>query len=499
MGLLDYPELILLIPLIAYIVTRRGKEILTPTNWPVLGMLPGVLLNLHSPHEYLTQFFHDRGTTLEFKGPWLSGMNMVITCDPANIHHVFSRNFSNYPKGPEFRKIFNVLGDGIFGADFGLWEVHRKTTLSQLSHATFMAHLEATVWGKVEAGLLPLLRGFCERGDEFDLQDIFQRLTFDNICKLVLDHDPCSLSPGLPHIPCEKAFSAVGEPLLYRHVIPEFIWRIQARLNIGRERMLADAAHVFHEFIYSRIGLGSDEEGKGFNMLRAFERMYLDKNLGPAAGLRDFLKDTSLNLMFAGRDTTSTALTWLFWLVAQNPATEKKIREEIKIGLNQMNGNKWRYFTSQESNKLRYLHGALCESLRLYPPVAMEHKAPLRPDVLPSGHYLESNSRLIVSFYSVGRMESVWGKDCLEFKPERWISESGKIKHEPSYKFPAFNAGPRTCLGKEMAFIQMKMVAAAIIYHYHVELVEGHPVYPRDSVILQAKYGLKVRLSAVDS
>ncbi|KAL1559871.1 alkane hydroxylase MAH1-like [Salvia divinorum] len=498
MGLLDYPELVLLIPLIAYIVRRRGKDILTPTNWPVLGMLPGVLLNLHSPHEYLTQFFHDRGTTLEFKGPWFSGMNMVFTCDPANIHHVFSRNFSNYPKGPHFRKIFRVLGDGIFGADFDLWEVHRRTTLSQLSHATFAAHLEATVWRKVEAGLLPLLGAFCERGSEFDLQDLFQRLTFDNICKLVLDHDPCSLSLELPHIPCEKAFSAVGEPLMYRHVIPEFIWRLQAQLNVGRERMMSDAARVFHDFIYPRVGLASEEE-KGFNMLRAFERVYEEKNLGPPSGLRDFLKDTSLNLMFAGRDTTSTALTWLFWLIAQNRATEAKVREEIKAELNLKNKNKWRFFTLQESHKLRYLHGALCESLRLFPPVAMEHKAPLRPDILPSGHYLESNSKLIVSFYSVGRMQSVWGEDCLEFKPERWISPSGKIKHEPSYKFPAFNAGPRTCLGKEMAFIQMKMVAAAIIYHYHVELVEGHPVYPRDSVILQAKHGLKVRLSAIDS
>ena len=91
----------------------------------------------------------------------------------------------------------------------------------------------------------------------------------------------------------------------------------------------------------------------------------------------------------------------------------------------------------------------------------------------------------------------MWGKDCLEFKPERWISPSGKIKHEASYKFPAFNAGPRTCLGKEMAFIQMKMVAAAILQRYHVKLVEGHVVSPRNSVILQTEHGLKVTLSKI--
>lgn len=83
----------------------------------------------------------------------------------------------------------------------------------------------------------------------------------------------------------------------------------------------------------------------------------------------------------------------------------------------------------------------------------------------------------------------------MEFKPERWVTKGGGIKHQPSYKFPAFNAGPRTCLGKDISFTQMKIVAAVIIYHYHVELVEGHIVVPGDSMMLQMKNGLKVRLT----
>ena len=95
----------------------------------------------------------------------------------------------------------------------------------------------------------------------------------------------------------------------------------------------------------------------------------------------------------------------------------------------------------------------------------------------------------------MGRMESIWGRDCLEFKPERWITEGGGIRHVPSYKFIAFNAGPRSCLGKEMTFIQMKIVAIAIICNYHIEVVEGHPVYPSSSVILHMRHGLKVKVS----
>lgn len=204
----------------------------------------------------------------------------------------------------------------------------------------------------------------------------------------------------------------------------------------------------------------------------------------------------SFSFWLAGRDTTSTCLTWLFWLIAKNPSIETKILQEIETELEiKTQDSSWRFFKAEESRKLVYLHGALCESLRLFPPIALEHKSPVNDDILPSGHHLRKNSKVIISFYSVGRLETIWGKDCLDFKPERWISGRGRTRHEPSYNFPAFNVGPRTCIGKEMAFVQMKIVAATMICRYRVELVQGHPVAPLDSVVLHAKHGLRVRLS----
>ncbi|KAL3851037.1 hypothetical protein ACJIZ3_012919 [Penstemon smallii] len=465
-----------------------------PTNWPLLGMLPGLAQNSRRIHAFATELLSESNGTFEFKGPWFCNMDMLITSDPANIHHIFSKNFSNYPKGPEFRKIFEILGDGIFNADFELWEFHRRTTLSFMNHEKFYTLLESSVWEKVETGLIPILDYFSEQRIDFDLQDIFQRLTFDSICKMVLDYDPGSLSTDLPYVPCEKAFNDAIEALLHRHILPESIWKLQKWLGIGKERKLTDAWKAFDKFIYPCIPSKEKTNDFNFNLLKAFKKAYEEKN-GSLEEQRNFLRDTSLSLMFAGRDTTSTCLTWLFWLIATNPVEESKIREEIETELKLMkNGNKWRFFNVQESRKLIYLHGALSESLRLFPPVALEHKAPILPDVLPSGNHIQENSKVIISFYSMGRMESIWGKDCLEFKPERWISARGRTKHEPSYKFPAFNAGPRTCLGKEMAFIQMKMVAATIIYNYDIQLVKGHSVSPRDSIILQAKDGLKVKL-----
>jgi len=94
----------------------------------------------------------------------------------------------------------------------------------------------------------------------------------------------------------------------------------------------------------------------------------------------------------------------------------------------------------------------------------------------------------------MGRMEQKWGEDYMKFKPERWVSERRNIIHVPSYKFIAFNTGPRSCMGKDLSFIQMKMVAAALLWKIHIQVVEGHPVTPRDSVVLRMKHGLKVKV-----
>ncbi|XP_049342529.1 alkane hydroxylase MAH1-like [Solanum verrucosum] len=504
MDFLEYSLRFLLIFCFTYsiwfIIYRRTKTS-APTNWPILRELPAVIWNIHRGHAYMTEVLIEYGGTYEFKGPIFTNMDMFFTCDPADIHYIFSKNFSNYPKGPEFRKIFDILGNGIFNVDHELWELHRKTTMSIMSHAKFQILLEKTLWDIIEKGLKPILDAFAKQGKTLDLQDVLQRFTFDSITKLLLDHDPRSLSIDLPYLPYEKAFGDALDALLHRHITPKCLWKLQQWLRIGKEKKLMQACEAFDQFIYPCIARKQEElmhkttiKDEEFAFLNAYIKMYNQWNGGDLGTLQTFLRDTFLNLMLAGKDTTSAALTWFFVLLAKNPLVEKKIREEIQQQLRVKEDENLKFFTKEESRKLIYLHGALCETLRLFPSVSLEHKVPLDHDILPSGHRVSPKTRMILPFYVMGRMETLWGKDCLEFKPERWISERGGIKHEPSFKFPAFNAGPRTCLGKEMAFVQMKIVAAIIIHNYNIQVVEPENVYPTTSIIMQVKNGLMVKV-----
>nr|GFD26731.1 cytochrome P450 86A8 [Tanacetum cinerariifolium] len=92
-------------------------------------------------------------------------------------------------------------------------------------------------------------------------------------------------------------------------------------------------------------------------------------------------------------------------------------------------------------------------------------------------------------------MKSTWGEDCLEYRPERWLSPDGtKFVRHDSYRFVAFNAGPRICLGKDLAYLQMKSIAAAVLMRHRLAVVPGHKVEQKMSLTLFMKYGLKVNV-----
>ncbi|KAL0381555.1 UNVERIFIED_CONTAM: Alkane hydroxylase MAH1 [Sesamum angustifolium] len=147
-------------------------------NWPVIGMLPTLLLHVSRVHDKCTEIMgKSRRGTFHFRGPWLADMDMMGTADPENVHYIMSANFQNFPKGPKFREIFDVLGDGIFNADSESWRDQRRVARALISHQGFLRFLANISREKVEKGLIPVLETVCLENLVVDLQDLFQRLT----------------------------------------------------------------------------------------------------------------------------------------------------------------------------------------------------------------------------------------------------------------------------------------------------------------------------------
>ncbi|KAI6702105.1 hypothetical protein NL676_011241 [Syzygium grande] len=320
--------------------------------------------------------------------------------------------------------------------------------------------------------------------------------------------DPQTLSPGLPENGFATSFDRATEATLQRFILPETIWKFKKWLGLGMEvslsRSLEDIDAYLSDIISTRkqelasqqqVSSGSGPEHD--DLLSRFmkkKESYSDK----------FLQHVALNFILAGRDTSSVALSWFFWLVSRNPRVEEKILIEICTVLLDTRGRdpaKWveEPLVFEEVDRLIYLKAALSETLRLYPSVPEDSKHVVADDVLPSGVFVPAGSSITYSIYSIGRMEFIWGPDCLEFKPERWLSSDGKrTELQDSYKFVSFNAGPRLCLGKDLAYLQMKSVVAAVLLRHQLTVAPGHQVEQKMSLTLFMKYGLKMNVHQRD-
>ncbi|KAM1064439.1 hypothetical protein ACFX13_029140 [Malus domestica] len=521
---LDHVQILgLFLALCVFVVikTLRQKKQHGIPVWPVLGMFPSLSLAVlglqNNTYEWLSEALCRKNGTFRFKGPWFSCLFGVITCDPRNLEHLLKTKFSNYPKGPYFLDtVGDFLGDGIFGADGMNWQCQRKTASIEFHSAKFRKLTVESLFELVYARLLPVLEDSIKNSTQIDLQDILMRLTFDNICMISFGVDPGCLQRGLPNIPFAQAFENATTGTLMRFVIPTCVWKAMRCLNLGGERKLKMSIREVDEFADDVIRTRKKELA---SLLNRNDEIYSEKKqikpdlLTVFMGLKDekgeassekFLRDICVNFILAGRDTSSVALSWFFWLLHHNPEVEHKILQEVRniVGMRSSSdhdNDEITVFKPEDIKKMEYLHAAISEALRLYPSVPLDHKQAVEDDIFPDGTILKKGTRVIYSIYSMGRMEAIWGKDCREYKPERWLQPSdGRFMSESAYKFTAFNGGPRLCLGKDFAYYQMKFVAAFIIYRYHVKVVENHRVEPKLALTMYMKHGLQVTLHRRD-
>ncbi|KAJ3682401.1 hypothetical protein LUZ60_014974 [Juncus effusus] len=452
-------------------------------------MLPGFLANVHRFPDYITSLLQSTGGTFIFHG---LGMVYLMTSKPTDIRHMFVENYQNYPQGKDFVEIFEIAGEGIINTNGESWKFQRSKIKSLLSNQNFRTFNTRMSREKVETALLPFLANAASKGLAVDMQDIFLRLMFDISTNFIFGVDLRSLSLDLPVIPFVKAADDATASLLYRIYTPALWWKLLRWLGIGSEKRLAEAQRIGYTFIAETIETRRKEMARGNDPSINFLSSFMSDSQIPKSD--KFLQGSLVTLLIAGRDTTSIGMTWMLWHLSQNPYVEEKILQELSYIPQHLTSDCMVVFDPAELDKIVYLHAAVLESLRLFSPLPFNLKCVEKPDILPSGMMTTPNMKIVVCTYAMGRMEAIWGKDCAKFKPERWISDDGKLKYEPSYKFLTFHTGPRICVGKDMSLMQIKTTVAAMIYNFCFEMVEGHVVEPRLSTVLQMKNGLMMNV-----
>ncbi|GFQ06027.1 cytochrome p450 94c1 [Phtheirospermum japonicum] len=282
---------------------------------------------------------------------------------------------------------------------------------------------------------MPLLESVSGKTDVLDLQDVFRRFSFDCICKFSFGLDPKCLEASLPLSEFAVAEKELRRAIRAVNVLALEVIRQKRKLGISNPQK----DDLLSRFMNCTNGVSVDE---------------------------GFLQDIVVNFLLAGRDTVASGLTGFFRLLARHPEAEARILHEADEVIGPGRGPD----CYGRMRDLHYLHAAVHESMRLYPPVQFDSKFCLDDDFLPDGSFVKKGSRVTYHPYAMGRSEEV-----------------------NPFKYPVFQAGLRVCLGKEMAIEEMKCVAVSLLREYHVELV-GFQGPARFSPGLTATYrdGLRV-------
>ncbi|KAH9567614.1 hypothetical protein CY35_03G035300 [Sphagnum magellanicum] len=408
--------------------------------------------------DYMTDHMKNQ-STMTIRTVWPGGFCRHITANPDNVEYILKTNFENYPKGIIVRRhLSDLLGEGIFNANGDEWKVQRKVASHEFTSKSLRNFMHGTIQAELNHRLVPLLAKICNEGASIDLQDLFMRFAFDSICKLGFGVDPACLDFSLPNVKFAQAFDIATSLTSARLRSFPFILRLQRALNVGNERRIREAVRQIDDFAISVIQTRRKqlmEIASGRTTLESLEDQHMDllsrfmglpaqekersvehgdKNQKQEAFSDRFLRDIVISFILAGRDTTSAGLSWFFWLLSCNHHVEGTIRAEIakivkfRVHVDSKEGrdNPGTSFTYEELKQMHYLHAAVTESLRLYPPVPLD--------------------------------------------------------------------GPRVCLGKDFAMLQMKLVAAGLLTQFTFSVPENFkPTYAL-SLTMPIKNGLPVRV-----
>ncbi|KAL2320293.1 hypothetical protein Fmac_029262 [Flemingia macrophylla] len=431
-----------------------------PATYPLIGCLISFYKNKHRLLDWYTELL-SHATTNTIVVQRLGARRTIVTANPHNVEYILKTNFINFPKGKPFTEILgDFLGQGIFNVDGELWLSQRKLASHEFSTKSLRDFFMQTLEREVCERLLPVLEVLSNENKVVDLQELLGRFSFNVICKFTLGTNRCCLDPSVPTCPLARAFDVAAEVSARRGAAPLFmIWRVKRWLCAGSERLLKEAVGEVKTRV---MGLIQERKHKGEE--HGVEDLL--SRLISAGHEEEVIRDMVISFIMAGRDTTSSAMTWFFWIISQYSHVESKIVEETKGVLDY-----------ESLRSLSFLKACLCESMRLFPPVAWDSKHATSDDMLPDGTAVKAGDRVTYFPYGMGRMEALWGKDWFEFRPDRWFEEphhenEGIMLSEVSpFMFPIFQAGPRVCLGKEMAFVQMKYVVASVLSRFKFTIV----------------------------
>ncbi|KAI7857286.1 cytochrome P450 [Circinella umbellata] len=413
----------------------------------------------------------------------------VITINPDNVEYILKTNFANYIKGHEaYEMSKDLLGHGIFSADGEKWRWQRKSASLIFNVVNFRDHFSQVFIEEFDVMAKNIFDKKALNGKPIDFHDVIYKYTLDSFVDIGFGKQLNSLLCK-EKVPFAESFDVCQRNCSDRFIDPfTDLYDLLKPITHPGTMRIKDHVKTIDDFAYKLIRERREQMKQGGEYKDLLSRFMNAKNEYNEL-LNDIeLRDTILNFIIAGRDTTAQALSWGFYLLMNHPRVEEKLLDEINQFFPDDNKelNAAEYYDLIK--KLPYAHA----TLRLYPSVPANGKIALADDILPDGTHVKKGELVQWVPYAMGRSTKIWGADAKAFIPERWISEDGSLRRESAGRWPAFHAGPRICPGQNLATLEALIAMTSLLKRYKFKLVPGQNITYETSLTCPMKEGMNV-------
>ncbi|KAF9887684.1 hypothetical protein FE257_009637 [Aspergillus nanangensis] len=203
------------------------------------------------------------------------------------------------------------------------------------------------------------------------------------------------------------------------------------------------------------------------DLLSHFCRM--KKGNGEPASLGEILVE-AMNLVGAGADTTSIGIRTCLYFTAMHPHVYKRVKEEVDQFY--LENNLTRPITYQETQELPYLKAVVKEATRILPSIVWQLPRHTPPNFSVRGQKVPQGTTVSISPIAQNHDEEVFGADAAAFKPERWMNDPARAKYMDTCLMTFGGNGPRMCIGRNVALVEMHTFIAQFIHHFDFEIVD---------------------------
>ncbi len=407
---------------------------------------------------------------------------LYLISHPDALQYVLRDNAHNYRKGVLFQPIATLQGQGLLTSEGALWRRQRL-----LAQPAFRQHRLALFGAVMEEEAQAVVRGWhqaARTGEPVNVSAWMHRLSFRVVGRTLLGHAPETLDELGKQLQTmgQQLFPYLAAPLRRTWLLPSWV------PTPGRQRFRrAVAAYnaIAQQVITTRRQMMQHDHTAAADWLALFITT-CDDDTGEGMTEQQ-LRDEVITFIGAGVETSAQALSWTWYLLDSYPEVADRIQAELRTVLGT------RPPTPEDLPHLSYCRMVLDEALRLYPPAAILPRQANAADVL-GGYAVPKNAVVLMSQYVTHRHPDFW-PEPERFCPERFNAAQIAARHRFAYL--PFGEGPRVCIGKPFALMEMPLALATIAQTYSLRLVAERPVVPHLATTLQPRDGLWMTVHAI--